>query len=281
MLFIPKIISCLQLSIVLLFIVACTETNTVQGQVMPSVARKTALVSKPKVTQTKKATPIDNKQTHNFAGSYAVTHQGTEMFITLLANGDAVTGTFLMNVEQAKINGIVKNLVCAGKIVEDETGKSYNFKADRKGELLNFSFTIPEQNNQVVNLVLKKVNTLATNTANTNKNPMLIGTWRNTEVLSSGSGEFYTSFATDYFVKLDANGVATIWTGKSAGGSNGITIESAKEGSLQKMEWYTVGKILYLVNPITKHKAPVDFYAETNRMMLTIGSTKKVYHRVK
>lgn len=265
----------------LLSLVNCSETNSIKSQVKPSVTKNTAIVKKPKTTPTKKATPIVNKQTHNFAGSYAVTHQGTDMFITLLASGDAVTGTFLMNGQQAKINGIVKDLVCTGEIVEDETGKSYNFKADRKGELLNFSFTIPEQNNQVVNLVLNKVTTPVTNTANINKNPMLIGTWRNTEVLSSGSGEFYTSFATDYFVKLDANGVAAIWTGKSAGGANGITIESAKPGSVQKMEWYTAGKILYLVNPITKQKAPVHFYAETNRMMLTSGSTKKVYQRVK
>lgn len=264
----------------LLSLVNCAETNSIKRQVKPTTS-KNVVVSKPKVTQTKKAIPIVNKQTHNFAGSYAVTYQNKEMFITLLANDDVVIGTFLMNGEQAKINGIVRNLICTGKIVEDQTGKAYNFKAERRGELLDFSFTIPEQNNQLVNLVLKKVNTPSTNTANTNKNPMLIGTWRNTEVLSSGSGEFYTSFATDYFVKLDANGVATIWTGKSAGGSNGITIESAKEGSLQKMEWYTVGKILYLVNPITKQKAPVNFYAEANRMMLTSGSTKKVYHRVK
>ncbi|RZJ74034.1 MAG: hypothetical protein EOO47_21800 [Flavobacterium sp.] len=280
MLIIQKTLSSFHLYLMLLSLVNCAETNSIKRQVKPTTS-KNVVVSKPKVTQTKKAIPIVNKQTHNFAGSYAVTYQNKEMFITLLANDDVVIGTFLMNGEQAKINGIVRNLICTGKIVEDQTGKAYNFKAERRGELLDFSFTIPEQNNQLVNLVLKKVNTPSTNTANTNKNPMLIGTWRNTEVLSSGSGEFYTSFATDYFVKLDANGVATIWTGKSAGGSNGITIESAKEGSLQKMEWYTVGKILYLVNPITKQKAPVNFYAEANRMMLTSGSTKKVYHRVK
>lgn len=281
MLFIKKTKSCLPLSLMLFCLVTCTETNSARGQAKPKVVTKNTVVLKPKVIQAKKATPIVKKQTHNFAGYYAVTYPDKEMFITLLANGDVVTGTFLMNGEQAKINGVVKNLVCTGKIVEDQTGKAYNFKAERRGDLLDFSFTIPEQNNQLVNLVLNKVNKPVTNTANTNKHSMLIGTWRNTEVLSSGSGEFYTSFATDYFVQLDANGMAAIWTGKSAGGANGITIESAKPGSVQKMEWYTVGKILYLVNPATKQKAPVNFYAESNRMMLTSGSTKKVYQRVK
>ncbi|MES2446749.1 MAG: hypothetical protein V4546_06175 [Bacteroidota bacterium] len=281
MLIIQKTLSSFPLYLMLLCIVTCTETHIAQGQVKPKVTTKNVVILKPKVTQVKKNTAIVKKQTHNFAGSYAVTYQEKEIFITLSANADVVTGTFLMNGEQAKINGSVRNLICTGKIVEDQTGKAYNFKAERRGELLDFSFTVPEQNNQLVNLILNKVTTTITNTANTNKNPMLIGTWRNTEVLSSGSGEFYTSFATDYFVKLDANGVAAIWTGKSAGGSNGITIESAKPGSVQKMEWYTVGKILYLVNPITKQKAPVNFYAEANRIMLTSGSTKKVYHRVK
>lgn len=280
MLIIQKTLLSLPLCMMLLALVNCSETNIAKGQIKPT-STKNMVVAKPKVVQAKKATPIVKTQTNNFAGSYAVTHQGTEMFIILKTNGDAVTGTFLMNGQQAKINGIVKKSVCTGKIVEDDTGKAYNFKADRKGEVLNFSFTIPEQNNQLVSLVLNKLATAVTNTLNTNKNPFLIGTWRNTEVLSSGSGELYTSFTTDYFVKLDANGLAFIWTGKSAGGSNGITIDSAKPGSVQKMEWYTAGKILYLVNPITKQKAPINFYAEESRMMLTSGSTKKVYQRVK
>lgn len=226
-----------------------------------------------------KVKPLPKKQI-SFYGIYSVTLQGKEVVISLNEKGNLVTGTFVMNGQQAKLNGIVKNLSCTGKITEDETGKTYNFVADRKADILNFSFTVPEQNNQVVKLVLKKETVQKVTSNNNAKNPLLIGTWRNTEVLSSGTGALYTSFATDYFVKFAADGTALIWTGKSAGGSNGITIDGAKPGSVQQMQWFAEAKTLYLVNPKTKQKAPVAFYAEANRMMLTSGKTKKVYQRV-
>ncbi|RZL30272.1 MAG: hypothetical protein EOO96_18470 [Pedobacter sp.] len=231
------------------------------------------------ITKNNKPKPLVTKQI-SFQGTYSVILQGKEVVISLNEKANLVTGTFVMNGQQAKLNGIVKNLICTGKIIEDETGKTYNFVAERKADILNFSFTVPEQNNQVVKLALKKEMAQKV-TSNTNtKNPLLIGTWRNTEVLSSGSGALYTSFATDYFVKFAADGTALIWTGKSAGGSNGITIDGAKPGSVQQMQWFTEAKTLYLVNPQTKQKAPVAFYAEANRMMLTSGKTKKVYQRV-
>ncbi|RZL46596.1 MAG: hypothetical protein EOP00_14510 [Pedobacter sp.] len=238
-----------------------------------------------KTSKSAKSTPNIKSSTKkiqsiNFSGTYTVIHQGTEMVITLTEKNNLVTGTFIMNGQQAKINGLVKNLNCTGKIVEDETGISYAFNADKKGDNLNFSFVVPAQNNQVVKLVLKKESVSKVPTNSKNKNQSLIGTWRNTEVLSSGSGALYSSFATDYFVKFSTDGTAFIWTGKSAGGTNGITIDGAKPGSLQQMEWFTEAKTLYLVNPKTKQKAPVSFYAETNRMMLTSGNTKKVYQRV-
>lgn len=263
---------------IFLTLVACTEANDFQNK--PSAKKTNVVEKKQSIKSTTKVEVSPKKKLNNFSGTYTATHQGSELSIVLFAKGDAITGTFNLNHQQAKINGIVKNLICTGNIVENETGKMYAFTADLKDENLNFSFTVPEQNNQVVKLVLKKVTTQSKSLSSLAKNPMLIGTWRNTEVLSSGSGAFYSSFATDYFVKLDANGAAFIWTGKSAGGSNGITIESAKPGSVQKMEWFTEGKLLYLVNPVTREKAPVSFYAETNRMMLTSGSNKKVYQRM-
>lgn len=282
MFFIQKAMLNLPIFTIFLTLVACTEASNSQNK--PNTKTNKVFVSKPNISQIKKALPTVKKQVNlnhsSLDGTYAVTHQGSEILITLSSKSNVITGTFNMNSQQAKINGVVKNLICTGNIVEDETGKTYAFNADRNGENLNFSFTVPEQNNQLVKLVLKKVTTQSKSVSSLAKNPMLIGTWRNTEVLSSGSGAFYSSFATDYFVKLDATGTAFIWTGKSAGGSNGITIESAKPGSVQKMEWFTEGKLLYLVNHLTRKKAPVSFYVETNRMMLTSGSNKKVYQRV-
>lgn len=270
-----------------IFSVIGCGSNTNEGLQKPS-----SNVIKPqnkKNTGTKKPVtiPINKKliavkQVNNFAGTYSVTLQGTLMSITLFTNGDKVTGNFLMNGQQAKITGTVKDLICSGKIVEDETGKSYNFEADRKDDYLNFAFAIPEQNNQVVKLLMKKevISKTSTATINKSRNQLLIGTWRYTEVISSGSGQFYSSFATDYFVKFNQNGSAQIWTGKSAGGTNGVTIDSAKPGTVQNAEWYTEGKLLYFVDPGTKSKSSIIYYAEPSRMMLTKGNSKKVYQKI-
>ena len=234
----------------------------------------------------KKVKPSSKKQIKpvlpNFTGTYSTTLNGTLISITLSSKGNSVSGNFLMNGQQAKINGLIKNLSCTGKIVEDHTLKSYDFEASKNGENLNFKFVVPEQNNQTVHLVLKKENASKSNTlaAGKNRNSMLLGTWRYTEVISSGSGQFYSSFSTDYFIKFSSDGTAQIWTGKSAGGTNGVTIDSAKPGTVQQVEWYTEGKLLYLVQPNTKQKSAVTYYAETNRMLLTSGSSKKVYQKI-
>jgi len=271
--------------IALFSVIGCAP-NTNEGQKKPS-SNINKLQNKNTTSKKSMVIPINKKtvavkQVNNFAGTYSVTLQGTLMSITLFTNGDKVTGNFLMNGQQAKITGIVKNLICSGKIVEDETGKTYNFEADRKDDYLNFAFAIPEQNNQVVKLLMKKevINKTSTTAINKSRNQLLIGTWRYTEVISSGSGQFYSSFSTDYFVKFNQNGSAQIWTGKSAGGTNGITIDSAKPGTVQNAEWYTEGKLLYFVDPSTKSKSSIIYYAEPSRMMLTKGNSKKVYQKI-
>jgi len=276
--------------IAILSVIGCTINESEIPQ------KPSANVVKPKKltpASTKKTvvTPVNKKipskiQSSTFDGNYSVTINGTLMAITLLTKGENVSGNFVMNGQQAKINGTIKGLTCTGKITEDDTGKTYNFEADRKGEYLNFAFAVPEQNNQVVKLLMKKeVASKASNattslTINKSRNQILIGTWRYTEVISSGSGQFYSSFATDYFVKFNQNGSAQIWTGKSAGGTNGVTIDSAKPGTVQQAEWYTEGKLLYFVDPNTKSKSAISYYAEPNRMMLTKGNSKKVYQKI-
>lgn len=128
---------------------------------------------------------------------------------------------------------------------------------------------------------LIKTKTVFASTSGKNRDQKLIGTWRNTEVISSGSGEFYSSFSTDYFATFNADGTALIWTGKSAGGSKSVMIDANASNNVQKMEWYTAGKSLYLVDPRSKKESFVTFYAEPSRMMLTSNSSKKVYHRVR
>lgn len=106
----------------------------------------------------------------------------------------------------------------------------------------------------------------------------MVGVWKHTEVLSSGSGGNYSSFSTEYFMEFKADGTVLYWTGRSAGSgysANGQDAQMADKG-----EWYTEGKILYLVDPATKQKGSTQFYVEQNRMMLhNGGSEKKIFER--
>ncbi|RYG01336.1 MAG: hypothetical protein EOO07_34310 [Chitinophagaceae bacterium] len=213
----------------------------------------------------------------NFTGDYEGNNSGKVVTINMKSTGNNISGTLLMNGETAKLSGISKNNIATGKITEDVSGKTYVFDAERKLNDLYISITFPEYNNQVLKLNLQKV-VLANN--NKTRDQKLIGTWRNTEVISSGSGQFYSSFSTDYFARFNADGTALIWTGKSAGGTKDVTIDGSGGKNLQKMEWYTSGKNLYLVNPQNRQQSAVSFYAEPNRMMLSSAKSKKVYQRV-
>jgi hypothetical protein len=217
-----------------------------------------------------------------FTGDYESTNTASTIFINLLEKNSVLIGTLTMNGEIAKISGSIKDRFASGKIVEVDSKKVYNFYAQKSGTTLNFSIVIPEQNNQTANLILNKVDAQKLNKelASKSRDQKLIGTWRYTEVISSGSGQFYSSFSTDYFAKFNADGTVFVWTGKSAGGSQNATIDGNASAQVQRMQWFTTGKILYLVDPTTMEKSPVQYYAEANRIMLSNNKNKKVYQRI-
>lgn len=216
-----------------------------------------------------------------FVGNYEGINNAKAISINLKADGVKISGSLILNGESAKISGIASKNIASGKIIEDISGKVYAFYGERKSNKLFFSITFPEYNNQVVKMELTKI--IALNTANLTKqrDSRLLGTWRNTEVISSGSGEFYSSFSTDYFLTLNADGSAFAWSGKSAGGTKDVMVDANGNGKAQKMEWYTRGKSLFFVDPLSRKQSSVSFYAEPARMMLSTNNSKKVYHRMK
>ena len=144
-------------------------------------------------------------------------------------------------------------------------------------------------NNQAIELIFKRdepsidskgiIDTLGKNYKYDTK---LYGVWRYTEVISSGSGDNYASFSTDYFMEFKADGTAFSWTGKSAGGSGNISIDGKGNSTAEKGQWYTEGKTLFLIDPVTKQKASILYFAEENRMMLhNGGNEKKVFQRIR
>jgi hypothetical protein len=154
---------------------------------------------------------------------------------------------------------------------------------------LHFYITFPELNNQAVELILKRDEPFVGGKSSADApgktykhDTKLYGVWRYTEVISSGSGDNYASFSTDYFMEFKADGTAFSWTGKSAGGSGNISIDGKGSSAAEKGQWYTEGKTLFLTDPVTKQKVSTLYFAEENRMMLhNGGNEKKIFQRIR
>lgn len=229
---------------------------------------------------------VENKQmiASKFSGKFLGVLNGSEINVSLLPenNSNKIKGELWMNNERATINAVETNDIVKGTITEDNSNKTYNIKLEFVSKKLHLSITFPEYDNQTVTIELNKndsENVTSKPIANKTRNANLVGTWRYTEVLSSGSGEYYASFSTDYFIQFKANGDCTTWTGKSAGGTNDVSINSSTGTNVEQAQWYTNNNVIVFVNPSTQKEVSIPFYAEENRMMLK-GSVNRVYQRI-
>lgn len=242
--------------------------------------------------------------TSKFSGNFTGIHNQKEIFVTLIPETDSkkINGVLTIDGRKAKIEVTENNGVCDGKIMEEDTQKQYSIVIKFIGQKLNCTIPFPELNNQVLSFNLDKSslnfggngdsiviengttitpgNSSHTNGSNHKRNPEVIGKWRFTEVLSSGSGEFYASFSTDYFIKINADGTAVTWTGKSAGGTNTVTIEGGYGTNVTQVRWYTNGKEFHFVDPQTNKEEVVSYYVEPSRIMFSSGNNKRVFQRI-
>ncbi len=109
----------------------------------------------------------------------------------------------------------------------------------------------------------------------------LIGTWRYTEVISSGSGDFHASMTTDYFFQFKEDGTFSVWTGDSYAGNSDMTF-SSNSSNTQQGKWQTEAakKALYFTDLTTNQTAYTFYYVEAYKLMLYNNASKKVYERI-
>ena len=243
-----------------------------------------------------------------FTGTYIAAYENAAISAEITQNRNVIRGNFYMDGVQNEIIATSQSNTFQGKILDKQKQVFYNITANLKDNILRFSITFPELNNQVVELLLTKqgytsggesdltitngdsniTTTEISNESNSKastqlnsraKDRRLIGTWRYTEVLSSGGYGDYASMATDYFVQFKANGECLSWTGSSAGGSNSGSFESSGNGNVTTEGWYTEGKNVVFYDLTTNEEVSIPFLADENRFLLKGGSTK-IYERV-
>lgn len=221
-----------------------------------------------------------------FQGQFKGNNSEISSSAELSVESNNLFGTIFLNGKKGTINGTIEGNVCNGTIYDKEVSKTYSFTSSITNNDLHISIVFPELNNQIIDLVMQREETnsiLKTETKLINdafsKNPNLVGIWRHTEILSSNSSGFYASFSTDYFMEFKSDGTVLSWVGKSAG--SGYSVNSQDYSNADKGEWYTDGKTLYFVDPVTTQKASTLFIVEPERLMLhNDGSDKKIFERV-
>jgi hypothetical protein len=267
-----------------MFFSACSQTNPPK-KIKP-MAKKTTLTS------------------GLFTGHYIASYENASISAELTENNTVVKGFFYMDNVQKELIAISNRNTMTGKIKDKSKSIYYDFTAELIGNSLRFAITFPELNNQVVELLLTKhkyttdseteltinegganLTTSETTTGSSSqlnsraKDRRLIGTWRYTEVLSSGGYGDYASQATDYFIQFKSNGECLSWTGSSAGGSNNGSFESSGNGNVTIEGWYTEGKNVVFYDLATNEEVSIPFLADENRFLLKGGSTK-IYERI-
>lgn len=226
-------------------------------------------------------------------GRYRAAYSNTDISSEIIEAQNFVTGYFFMDGERYQIVATRSNNGFQGKIVDEGKRRFYDVSSQLNGDTLHFAITFPESANRVVELRLKKIsNGSASADAQRGatpqapaalnqreRNPRLVGTWRYTEVLSSGTSGNFASLATDHFIQLKANGECLSWSGRSAGGAANVSVESQGSPNVFQEEWYTDGSNIVFLNPRTKAEKSIAFLADARRFMLK-GRSNKVYQRV-
>jgi hypothetical protein len=218
----------------------------------------------------------------SFVGHFAAEHANTSVIADITQNNTLVRGTLMMDGETYQILGTTtgKNTF-SGKLVDGAKNKFFDIAAQIHRDTLSLAILFPERGKQVVNVLLTKTGrTQAPAPAHSKeKSPRLIGTWRYTEVLSSGFGNNAAALVTDTFVQYKANGERLSWVGSSAGGSQDVRLQSRGKGEVTVMHWYTEGSLLTLIDPQTQESSSIGFFADGDRMMLK--GSGRVYERVR
>ncbi len=217
-----------------------------------------------------------------FEGSFSGTQNGLACVANIKSNNQDVSGTFSINGKTGQLIGVSNQQTCSGTITDDETAQEFPFKAKMVASIMNIEIDLTAFGGQVITIEMQKANT-ENPTKKTSKNntldPSVIGLWRNTEIYSSGSGEYRFSVSTDYFMLFNSDGTVANWSGKSGGGTSDISANSG-EGEKNYGEWYTEGDQLWLVDPKSNQKAPIQYYVENNKMMFTGNGQRKIFERI-
>jgi hypothetical protein len=231
----------------------------------------------------------------NLSGSYSTVQNGVECVVILKQAATQITGQVSIGEEKGTLQGTIKTGVATGTITDAATQQIFTFEAKLVNNILSFTlFVKDDQSGVSVPLTFllerstaQKPPTPPSSTisgkldpANAPKKPRdskLVGTWRTTETINSGSGEFYMGISTDYFMQFTSEGVAGVWQGKSAGGGAGTSFSNEGDGAVTQLYWYTESSVFVFMDPSSKETLKTKYQFHDGQLVTTNQQGKYVF----
>ena len=215
----------------------------------------------------------------DFEGDFKGNLKEVTIKSNLAVSDNELKGIFIMNGQSSKISGTIKGHAVEGIIIDGETATKYEYTGSIEGDELRLSVTFPELNNRVIEMVLQREGG-----ANAKKNKPtekggdintdMVGLWKHSEILGGG-GESMTN---ETMLEFMEDGTFSTWPGRSSG--PGFYRDEDKSKATTG-KWYTDGKTLHLVDPLTKEDATTNYSVSESGLLLTGDSGKKVFERIR
>lgn len=239
-------------------------------------------------------------QSQNFAGKYSTTQNGVECIVEFKQTANQqLTGQISFGGEKGALKGSVANGIASGTITDATTQQVFKFESAVENNALTFLLYVKnEDSGETIPLIFllersggaatqsstnaPQQSTIAGNldAAKAPKKPRdakLIGIWRTTETINSGSGDFYMGMSTDYFMQFTKEGIAGVWQGKSAGGGAGSSFSSEGDGEITQIYWYTEPSIFVLVDPNSKEELKTSYRFHEGKLVTTKANGKYAF----
>lgn len=221
-------------------------------------------------------------------GSYQGSINGTNSVLTISLSGSQLSGKIDADGYIYDLNGIVSGNSCSGKLADNITGGSMEFKVGLKGNTLDLILMIPNEYGQVTEFPLQYsrssgnqsapgANPVQSSSSNEQRDPYLVGGWRHTETFSSG--EFGT--VSEWYMTINQDGSYVYGDAQIAGGGDGYSFNSGEGSGNETGRWKTENSMIY-INEGYGWQAYARYYIEGSSMLFTFeDGSKQLWEKYK
>jgi hypothetical protein len=182
------------------------------------------------------------------------------------------------------LTGNIKGLTCIGSLTDPQTQASLPFTAVYSSKQIKITIKVEDpytgvDKNYDIFFTSVKGNSQSSPgsnyTASSNLDTYLVGRWRRTSTYVSGD----YSFATDYLMQFDANGVGWYTDGRTVGGGSSSSIDSGS-GDVHQVNWKTENKVLW-VNYGNGWESHARYFVDGSNLMFTFNNgNKQIWERL-